>query len=204
MFTRVIISLAIVFIFSGCTLQPHAVLIKPDVNVQSGDIGSGKSIMLTVIDERAKKTLGTTLPKRVNIYGSSQPRGGVLTIEGNIVEIVSDSLSKGLLAQGFQITKSPDEGTAKLKELRVELKALEYRIVRGSLDIVKTKSKMRGICIVDSLYSYEKLYRGAYRKNLFLSGYPTGFSINKYVNIPLSQAINNLLSDSRLLKCLAN
>jgi len=56
--------------------------------------------------------------------------GADLTIEGDLVEIVSDSLSKGFIAQGFQITKS-SEGTTKLKELRVEFRSLEYRVIRG-------------------------------------------------------------------------
>ena len=59
MFPRVIIPLAIVLILSGCwAFQPQAVLLKPDVNIQSGDIGSNKSIMLNVIDERTITTLG--------------------------------------------------------------------------------------------------------------------------------------------------
>ena len=204
MFTRVIIPLAIVLIFSGCwAFQPHAVLLKPDVNVQSGDIGSDKSIMLNVIDERTETTLGFRMPGRQDLL-KKNPRGALLTIEGDIVEIVSDSLSKGLLAQGFQITRSPDEGTAKLKELRVELRALEYRLLTGGIPYyAKTISRMKGICIVDSLYPYEKLYRGTHEESVYMFT-PTDAHINKYVNIALSHAINNLLSDSRLLKCLAN
>jgi len=193
MFTRVIIPVAIVFIFSGCAFAPQAVLLKPDVNIQSGDIGSNKSIILNVIDERTKTTLGTRAPNM----------GADLTIEGDLVEIVSDSLSKGLLAQGFQITKSSDEGTTKLKELRVEFRALEYRVIRGFFSgTLKTESAMKGICIVDLLRPYEKLYRGAHEENIQIV--QTEASNNKYVNIALSHAINNLLSDSRLLKCLAN
>jgi len=62
---------------------------------------------------------------------------------------------------------------------------------------------MKGICIVDSLYPYEKLYRGTHEESVYMFT-PTDAQINKYVNIALSHAINNLLSDSRLLKCLAN
>ncbi|MFB3147329.1 MAG: YajG family lipoprotein [Thermodesulfobacteriota bacterium] len=121
MFTRIIIPLAIVLIFSGCAFAPQAVLLKPDINIRSGNIGSNKPIILNVIDERTKTTLGTRAPNM----------GADLTIEGDIVETVSDSLSKGLLAQGFQITKSANKGTTKLTELRVELRALEYRVITG-------------------------------------------------------------------------
>ena len=197
---------SIVPFLSGCwAFQPQAVLLKPDVNVQSGDIGSDKSIMLNVIDERTETTLGFRLPGRKSGFlRKGSPIGALLTIEGDIVEIVSDSLSKGLLAQGFQITRSPDEGTAKLKELRVELRSLEYRLLTGGIPYyAKTISKMKGICIVDSLYPYEKLYRGTHEESHY-NFTPTDAQINKYVNIALSHAINNLLSDSRLLKCLAN
>lgn len=192
MFTR-ILPLAIVLIFSGCAFTPQAVLLKPNVNIRSGDIGSNESIILNVIDERTKTTLGTRAPNM----------GADLTIEGNIVKIVSDSLSKGLLAQGFQITKKSDEGTTKLKELRVELRALEYRVITGLFaGTLKTESAMKGICIVDLLRPYEKLYRGEYEETiLVIQG---ADSNNKYVNIALSHAINNLLRDSSLLKCLAN
>ncbi len=191
MFTR-IIPLAIVLIFSGCAFAPQAVLLKPDVNIRSGNIGSNKPIILNVIDERTKTTLGTRAPNL----------GADLTIEGDIVETVSDSLSKGLLAQGFQITKSSDEGTTKPKELRVELRSLEYRVIRGFFSgTLKTESAMKGICIVDLLRPYEKLYRGAHEESIQIV--QTEASNNKYINIALSHTINNLLSDSSLLKCLA-
>ena len=159
MFTRIIIPLAIVLIFSGCAFAPQAVLLKPDVNIRSGNIGSNKPIILNVIDERTKTTLGTRAPNM----------GADLTIEGDIVETVSDSLSKGLLAQGFQITKSANKGTTKLTELRVELRALEYRVITGFWSgTLKTESAMKGICIVDLLRPYEKLYRGAHEENILI------------------------------------
>ena len=192
MFTK-ILPIVIILIFSGCAFTPQAVSLKPDVKVRSGNIGSNKSIKLKVIDERTKTTLGTRAPNM----------GADLTIEGNVVNIVSDSLRKGLLAQGFQIANNSDKGSTKLKELRVELRALEYRAIQGLFSgTLKTEAAMKGICVVDLLRPYEKLYRGEHEETILVV--QGADSNNKYINLALSHAINNLLRDSSLLQCIAD
>ncbi|MFM9969745.1 MAG: hypothetical protein ACKVQK_15245, partial [Burkholderiales bacterium] len=44
---------------SGCAFSPQAVIISPNVNVQTSRIGTDRAIALAVVDERPRQTLGT-------------------------------------------------------------------------------------------------------------------------------------------------
>lgn len=173
----------------GCTFTPQAVILNPSLQLSTSSIGNNKTVRLNVVDERTKSTLGTRGARGV---------GAEITIQGDLVEIVGQSLTEGLSSQGFQVSKT----SAEERELRVELRSLEYRTIVGFWSgTVKTESAMKGICILNKSRPYEKLYLG--EKNQSVQVVQSAESNNVYINNALSESINKMLSDIKLMQCLA-
>jgi len=190
MIVRHIIFFVLVGLLGGCAFTPQAVILRPSVDIERSAVGAGKTLKLSVIDERPKTTLGT---RGVGGVGEE------LTISGDLVTIVSDAIKKGLEAKDFDL---PKDIIGNDRELRVELRALEYRVLMGFwAGTLKTESTMKGICMFGDSRPYEKLYRGEHQESVqIVQGEEAN---NKYVNIALSASINQLLSDKELLRCLS-
>jgi uncharacterized lipoprotein len=178
------------YILGGCAFTPQAVVLNPSLYLSSSSIGNNKTVWLNVVDERTKSTLGTRGARGV---------GAEITIQGDLVEIVGKALAEGLSSQGFQVSKTSAEIE---RELRVELRSLEYRTIVGFWSgTVKTESAMKGICILNKSRPYEKLYRG--ENNQSVQVVQSAESNNVYINNALSSSINKMLADQVLLQCLA-
>ncbi len=190
MIVRSILFFMLITTLGGCAFTPQAVKLQPNVNVEKSTVGADKLVMLSIVDERPRTTLGTRGVRGV---------GEELTIDGDLVTIVGEALTEGLSSQGFRISKGPvgDE-----RELRIELRALEYRLLMGFWSgTLKTESTMKGICKFGSARPYEKLYRGKHQESVqIVQGEEAN---NRYVNIALSASINQILSDSAMLRCLS-
>ncbi len=178
------------YFLGGCAFTPQAVTLQPDLYQVSSTIGDNKTVKINVVDERTKSTLGTRGARGV---------GAELTIQGDLVEIVKGTLTRGLTSKGFHV---PINSVENERELRVELRSLEYRLVVGFWSgTLNTESAMKGICILNKSRPYEKLYLGEHKESVQVVQFAE--ANNKYVNNALSASINKMLSDKALLQCLA-
>jgi hypothetical protein len=95
-------------------------------------------------------------------------------------------------------TKKTPDG----RELRIELRALEYGVAPGIvLATLRTGAAMKGICIIGNTRPYEKLYRGEHEESILVVQFAS--QNEQYLNEALSQAIQNLVQDQELIRCLA-
>ena len=176
------------FVLSGCAFQKQAIQLSPKIEVPASTIGTGKMTMVNVADERPRTTLGT---RGVGGIGEQ------LTVQGDVPAILKTAITDGLQRQGFA-TDGPMEN-----QLRVEIRNLDYAVNSGFwAGKLNIEFLLKGICIKGNNRPYENMYRGEYRKNVqVIQGEDSN---NIFVNDVVSQAVNALLKDEALMRCLAS
>jgi len=177
-------------ITAGCVFTPQAIMLKPEVQVAPSVVGAGRTFLLTVVDERPKATLGTR-----GVRGM----GAEITLQGDPQAVVQTSIGDGLRQQGFVPTA---DRQADGRELRVEIRTIDYGVTAGLFGgNLRTEAALKAVCVLGPLRPYERLYRGEVQETVV---FEQGEDANvRYVNMALSKALSNLLSDPRLTQCLA-
>lgn len=187
---RFISAAAIVILFSGCAFTPQAVVIQPKVEGPASNIGKNQDLPLTVVDERPRQTIGTRGARGV---------GAEMTIDGNISNIVRNALAEGLAQQKFKVTAP---GVNAASELRVEIRNLDYGVTVGFwAGSLRVDVGLKAICSRGNARPYEMLHRGEHNESVQVVQPPE--ANNAYVSAAVSQAVNSLLKDEQLMKCLA-
>ena len=173
---------------AGCAWTSQRVNLRPTVDVTPVDFGRGQAVSVRVTDERSRVALGNKIPTG----------GGELSPAEDPAEVVRAAIVLGLTRLGF--TASGGQGA---NELDVELRAIDYKVTQGFwAGALNVDVAMKAVCSVDGRRVYEKLHRGHSDESIQLA--QTGSANERYINSALSQAINNVLSDGELLRCLAS
>lgn len=180
----------LVLLTSGCAFTPQAVVLKPDIQPTLAPVGEGRTVLVTVVDERPRSTLGTRGARGV---------GAELTVQGDLTKVVETAVADGLQRQGFVVTPDkPSDG----RELRVEIRNLDYGVTVGFwAGSLRTECGLKAVCIIGSTRPYEQLYRGEHQESVQVV--QTAEANEQYLNIALSKAINSMLQDPRLSQSLA-
>lgn len=187
---KVMLMLVTATMLAGCTFQHQAVKIQPQVDVARSDLGKGRKVLVRVVDERPKTTLGTRGARGV---------GADMTIDGEVTEVFRSAIEEGLSRQGFATTQDPLEE----RQLRVELRNLDYDVIVGFwAGTLKVDTTLKGICQQGAARPYEGMYRGEFTESVqVVQGAEAN---NSYVSDSVSKAINSLLGDGELLRCLTS
>jgi len=189
--TSLILPVILVSLLSGCAFQQQAVVLRPEVQPLQTNVGQGRPVLVNVVDERPRSTLGTR---------GAQGVGAELTVAGELTEVVRGSLAQGLQQQGFVLAASP--GSEEGRELRVEIRNLDYRIIMGFWSgTLNTECGLKAICIRGASRPFEQLYRGEFQESIQIV--QSDEANERYLNQAVSRAINSLLQDQRLIHCLA-
>ena len=179
-------------VLGGCAFAAQAPIeVKPDVVHAQNSIGGGKGVLVEVSDERPSKNLGTRGVRGV---------GSELTVTDDFAATVRDSLSQGLKDRGFApSTSMPADG----RVLRVEIRDLEYKVDMGFwAGTLRADCALKAICQIRQSRPFEKLFRGEHEESVQVV---QGADANvRYVNDAVSKAVNQLLDDPELEKCLAS
>ena len=127
-------------IAAGCAFTPHSIVLKPDVQVAPSSVGAGRVLLVTVVDERPKSTLGTRGVRGV---------GAEITLQGDPQAVVQTSVNDGLRKQGFAPTADrPADG----RELRVEIRTIDYGVTQGLFGgNLRTEAGLKAVCILGAL-----------------------------------------------------
>lgn len=109
------------------------------------------------------------------------------------------ALAQGLEQQGFTIAKSQADAAHSLK---VEIRNLDYGVTMGFwAGSLKTQCSLKAICMLGKDRPYENLYRGEYANSVQVV--QSEERNERFVNTAVSEAVNRLLNDEELTKCLA-
>jgi uncharacterized lipoprotein len=177
-------------LLASCAFTPQQVTLNPQVQVSPGGFGQGRSVPFTAVDERPSSAIGS---RGVGGFGAE------ITSNQDVAAIIHGALSDGLRRQGF----SPVPATGSdARALRVEIRNLEYKVTPGIfVGTLRTEAVLKGICMMGSGRPYERLYRGQHEESVFVVQFAG--QNEEYINRSVSQAVNSLLQDSDLMKCLA-
>lgn len=185
---KLVIILAVSAICSGCAFTPQAVRITPELNVTNVMNGTGNAIKVTVVDERSSKSLGQR---------GAHNMGADLTVQGELANIVDSAIKTGLGKQGFRTNV---EG--KSAELKVEIRNLDYEAITGFWSgTIRSECGLKAICKSSLRNEYEKLYNGLHEESVQVVANEQ--ENNEYVSAAVSDAVNKLLNDNELGRCLA-
>lgn len=179
---------AVVLSASGCAFQKQSIRLQPTVDVAASSAGAGKSVMVSVSDERPHSTLGT---RGVGGIGEQ------LTLDSDLAATIKTAVVQGLQRQGFAA------GDSTQNELRVEIRSLDYAVNSGFwAGKLNVEFALKGICMKGDARPYEQMYRGEFHKNIqVVQGQDSN---NQFVNQVVSQAVNALLNDANMTRCLAD
>jgi len=149
--SRFVASAVFAAALSGCAFAPQSVTLSPSINTSSSQVGGGRDLLVNVVDERPKKTLGT-----VAVGGA----GADISIVGDLVESVRSGLSEGISKKNFKPTASRQGSKS---ELRVEIRNLDYIVIRGFwAGTLRVDAGLKAICIRDGQRPYEKFHHGEF------------------------------------------
>jgi len=186
----VLFALATATICSGCAFTPQAVQVKPEVRLNNATAAAGQVVNVAVVDERPSKNLGQRGAHNV---------GADLTVQAELSEIVGSAIKEGLEKEGFKPSAQGDEPSAKLK---VEVRSLEYKVISGFWSgTIRSECAMKALCKSSSGAEYEKFYSGVFEKSIQVIA--TEKENDAYVSASVSDAVNKLLNDRDLGRCLA-
>lgn len=186
---RAVLLLTLSTAFAGCALSPQVIEVQPTVKVSAANIGHNQPVQVIAVDSRDQLAFGT----RGGVYKET-----ALVQPGNDVKsAVEDAVRQGLQTQGFNAFNPGDTETS----LEVRLEKLDYVPEAGSvvnevtLNLVLLGEAQRG----DS--SYTGTYKSSVVHDVPLT--PSAARNQAMINEILSQALNRMLADQKLLAFLA-
>lgn len=179
-----------VALLSGCAFTPQAVVITPEIETTSSTEGANRALALNVVDERPRQSLGTRGVRGV---------GADLTVQGDLRQVVEKAIQDGLTRKTFKVSGSDTDN----RLLRVEIRNLDYQVIQGFwAGTLKVDVSLKAVCQRGNARPYEQLHRGDISDAI---GVVQGeASNNTYISKAVSQAVNSLLKDEQLMRCLAN
>lgn len=178
------------FLVTACALTPQSVTLRPKVEVAATSLGQGRTVGVTVVDERPRSIVG---------YRGVGTMGATITTAGDPPSAVQAALADGLRRHGFNpVMGQVPEG----RELRVEIRGLDYTLSQAVFGrTLRTESTLKGVCVIGSTRPYEGTYRGEHEQSIHIV--PSESANEEYLNLVLSRAIQRLLQDTQLIQCLA-
>ena len=178
------------FFGTSCALTPLSVTLSPKVEVAATNLGQGRTVGVTVVDERPRSIVG---------YRGVGTMGATITTAGDPPSAVRAALADGLKRHGFNpVTGQIPDGS----ELRAEIRGLDYTISQAIFSsTLRAEFTLKGICVIGSTRPYEGTYRGEHEESIQIVQTDSG--IEEYLNLVSSRAIQRLLQDTQLIQCLA-
>ncbi len=181
----------IFFINSGC-VHRHEVVIDPKVFVKPSPLGKGKTIYLKVVDSRPNK----------NIYkreGNFKTNKVQIVADSSFEDSITKSLRRGFQDLGFRVKSRPRSGSTNLKIFIMETKFSMFADTSGFHQQMRVGFK---VSIKIEKRNYTQVYRDVQKVSQKV---PFGRFLNqRLINLAISQSLQKIFSDSKLLNILAN
>jgi len=175
---------------TGCAYNAQTVNLAPTIDVTGSTVGSGISVQVSVIDDRASKSLG----RRGGGYGPAAE----ITAEGDIAAVVRERVTSGLQRKGFSVGQQPGASGPRLE---VQIRLLDYGTSTGFwTGGVQIQSTLKAEAS-NGGESFEKLYRSDREERVAVV--PAAEKNAEWLNRALSESLNEMLNDAELMAFLA-
>ena len=188
-FPSVLLTLSLALL-AGCAWVPQKVTIAPQLQNPTSQFGHGAKIVVAVRDIRPTQQIG---------YRGLDSKGAEITTDQDLASIFQKKIIEGLTQQGFLAVPSSDEPA---RALKVEIRSLEYKT---EMEFWKGTVRARAALHANSKAegaAYDQLYT-AERQEPAVEA-PRAKTNEQLINGAISDVLQKLLADPRLLKFLAN
>ncbi|MGQ0657377.1 MAG: YajG family lipoprotein [Chromatiales bacterium] len=178
--------IAVAALVVGCALSPQSVQLEPGVSVETGDLGRGRTVALSVADRRPDKAIGT----RGGVYSATST-----ITAGDVSAAVQKSMTEALTAMGFRV-----EGATTPADLRMQVNvdALTYS-ARGNPVVSAVEI---GAKVSSTLETGAQQYssRAGFTETRDVIRPPAPEDNEAYINDALAHALERLLRDPKFVE----
>lgn len=173
----------------GCALKPQDIRIDPNIEVSKAQTGNAKTIGVAVSDARPTKKLGEVGdPDRKMVEVSVKQDAGPV-----IYTRVSDALSD----LGYKVVPHADGAGPKLK---IEVQSLTLDSDKRAFDFLTTLHAEVTARVDNGRSHFERIY--TVKQSMNSAGPSYAAESSRLVNAAVSMALQDMLSDQKLLETL--
>ena len=177
-------------VLGACALTPQQLHLDPSVSIQGEAVGDGTPLAVFVQDHRTDSKLGdvgdpNTQMVEVSLTEDFKPR-------------LLEEVGKALAALGFKVVSEEQEAA---RSLQIAVRRLELSSVKQAFVFDTELRAELGAVGTNAGDTYDRVYYVRTRKET--AGPPYLKDSNALVNTAVSQALEDMLNDERLLEMLA-
>jgi uncharacterized lipoprotein YajG len=189
MMKRIVVCVTFVGL-SGCAFAPQKATIDPHVQYMQSNVGAGKAVSVSVIDERSSKNLG----HRGTAYGAAAS----ITTDQNVAAVFQRAIFNGLAANGF---RPLDYNSSVPRQLQVQIRTIRYSTQEGFwTGGITTKAAIQ-VRAQSHGHDYLKFYRYADHERVVVV--PTASHNAQLINEAVDGVLKKMFSDPSLMMALS-
>ena len=185
-----VIAIGLVALVQGCSLKTQNLHLDPALRASGPSVGNGALIGLSVKDARADKKLGEV--------GDPNTKMVDVRLDEDFGPTLYNRLSNALSERGFRIVPYSDAMT---RTLQVEVRRLELSSIKQPFQFeTELRAEVAALARGEN-ESFDRLfYVRTYKES---AGPPYHKDSNALVNSAVSRALEDMVSDERLLDMLS-
>lgn len=183
--------LLVLGVLQGCAFMPHKISFSPHAEIRQVDIGQGKTVLLSVVDDRVDKMIG----RRGTLYGGAAEISSTQDLEN----LIRTEVASGLRQKGFKPVFAPEDSP---RRLSVEIQLIEYTASFGFITGgIHGKVALKASATAGGK-NFDYIYRAhRERRAIFV---PTAGSDQRTMNEAMTMVLEELFADERLWAILAS
>lgn len=184
------LTVTIAGLFAGCAWVHQDATLKLDPAITPSSIGRDATVAVKVLDQRRSKTIG---------YRGLDSKNATITTDQDVAALFRAKIVEGLSRKGFNAVP---HGEQPGRPLTVEIRQIEYKTDMDFWKgIIQAEVAISAWSVREDA-SYERIYHGQ-RKDTTMEA-PGAKTNERLINGAISDALQNLLEDERLIRFLAN
>ena len=174
----------------GCAWVHQDARLKLDPAITPSSAGRGATVAVRVFDQRRTKTIG---------YRGVDSKDASITTDQDVAALFQAKILEGLARKGFNAVPYGEQPG---RLLTVEIRQIEYKTDMDFWKgIIQVEAALNAWSIRDDA-RHERIYRGQRRDTTMEA--PRAKTNERLINGAISDAVQNLLEDERLVRFLAN
>lgn len=186
----VCLATAATFLLSGCMFHAQTVHLQPQVQYVDSNDGHGLPVTIVVKDERPTQDLGHR--------GNGVASAATITSDSDVAAIVKQALVQALTHRGFKIVGN---GNAMDSTLTVRVRALKTELHQGFWTGHQEANAAAEVTVEKNGHTYDHFYRVDSKRSKFWV--PTAGQNSEYINAALSNLIEKISNDEKLIAFMA-
>jgi uncharacterized lipoprotein YajG len=186
----VCLATAATFFLSGCMFHAQTVHLQPRVQYVDGNDGHGLPVTIVVKDERPTQDLGHR--------GNGVASAATITSDSDVAAVVKQALVQALTHRGFKIV---GDGNAMDSTLTVRVRALKTELHQGFWTGHQEANAAAEVTVEKNGRTYDQFFRVDSKRSKFWV--PTAGQNSEYINAALSNLIEKIATDEKLIAFIA-